>query len=343
MSRKLLYFNLAVDETDTSLGFAVKWIETIAKKYDHVDVVSLKKVSNPVFSQSIKIYGPEPSKRKFRKYIYLFKKVKELCKENDYERCFSHMSPISVLVSSILLQKNNIKTTLWFTHPGPNFGIKKLILFLSFLFAEHIVTASTSSFPIKSKKVHVIGHAIDLVKFENNKNSYNLNNFLILSRISSSKKLEIAIDGFLNSNFKNHSLDIIGGTLNSNDREYFEKLKKKYSQPNINFLGKVDHKKLPEVLKKYDVHFNSARNGFYDKSVLETLSSEIINFYVNDDFDLLFGNDYYKFANSSDLSEKLNKLEDLKNYQIKNLFSNTKLSLNANSLNSLLYRLEPYL
>ena len=343
MSRKLLYFNLAVDETDTSLGFAVKWIETIAKKYDHVDVVSLKKVSNPVFSQSIKIYGPEPSKRKFRKYIYLFKKVKELCKENDYERCFSHMSPISVVVSSILLQKNNIKTTLWFTHPGPNFGIKKLILFLSFLFAEHIVTASTSSFPIKSKKVHVIGHAIDLVKFENNKNSYNLNNFLILSRISSSKKLEIAIDGFLNSNFKNHSLDIIGGTLNSNDREYFEKLKKKYSQPNINFLGKVDHKKLPEVLKKYDVHFNSARNGFYDKSVLETLSSEIINFYVNDDFDLLFGNDYYKFANSSDLSEKLNKLEDLKNYQIKNLFDNAKLSLNANSLNSLLYRLEPYL
>tara|TARA_B100000614_G_C14557121_1_gene495913 strand:+ start:1468 stop:2499 length:1032 start_codon:yes stop_codon:yes gene_type:complete len=343
MSRKLLYFNLAVDETDTSLGFAVKWIETIAKKYDHVDVVSLKKVSNPVFSQSIKIYGPEPSKRKLRKYIYLFKKVKELCKENDYERCFSHMSPISVVVSSILLQKNNIKTTLWFTHPGPNFGIKKLILFLSFLFAEHIVTASTSSFPIKSKKVHVIGHAIDLVKFENNKKSYNLNNFLILSRISSSKKLEIAIDGFLNSNFKNHSLDIIGGTLNSNDREYFEKLKKKYSQPNINFLGKVDHKKLPEVLKKYDVHFNSARNGFYDKSVLETLSSEIINFYVNDDFDLLFGNDYYKFANSSDLSEKLNKLEDLKNYQIKNLFSNTKLSLNANSLNSLLYRLEPYL
>ena len=253
------------------------------------------------------------------------------------------MSPISVVVSSILLQKNNIKTTLWFTHPGPNFGIKKLILFLSFLFAEHIVTASTSSFPIKSKKVHVIGHAIDLVKIENNKKSYNLNNFLILSRISSSKKLEIAIDGFLNSNFKNHSLDIIGGTLNSNDREYFEKLKKKYSQPNINFLGKVDHKKLPEVLKKYDVHFNSARNGFYDKSVLETLSSEIINFYVNDDFDLLFGNDYYKFANSSDLSEKLNKLEDLKNYQIKNLFSNTKLSLNANSLNSLLYRLEPYL
>ena len=97
------------------------------------------------------------------------------------------------------------------------------------------------------------------------------------------------------------------------------------------------------LLTEYSVRQYCEQENANDKSVLETLSSEIINFYVNDDFDLLFGNDYYKFANSSDLSEKLNKLEDLKNYQIKNLFSNTKLSLNANSLNSLLYRLEPYL
>ena len=46
MSKKLLYFNLALDENDTSLGFAIDWIKTIAKNYDHVDVVTLKKVSN---------------------------------------------------------------------------------------------------------------------------------------------------------------------------------------------------------------------------------------------------------------------------------------------------------
>ena len=31
MSKRLLYFNLAVNEKDTSLGFAIKWIETILK------------------------------------------------------------------------------------------------------------------------------------------------------------------------------------------------------------------------------------------------------------------------------------------------------------------------
>ena len=43
MKNKLLYFNLAIDEHDTSLGFATKWIETIANNYDQVDVVTLKK------------------------------------------------------------------------------------------------------------------------------------------------------------------------------------------------------------------------------------------------------------------------------------------------------------
>ena len=104
MSRKLLYFNLAIDESDTSLGFAINWIETIAENYDQVDVVSLRKTSNPNFSKSINIYGANKNNNKFSKYLYLYKKVKELCKENSYERCFSHMSPISIFIW-ILIEK----------------------------------------------------------------------------------------------------------------------------------------------------------------------------------------------------------------------------------------------
>ena len=69
-------------------------------------------------------------------------------------------SPISIFVSSYYLIKNSIKTALWFTHPGPKFGLK-IILFLSMLISEYIVTASPSSFPFKNKKVKII-HAIDL-------------------------------------------------------------------------------------------------------------------------------------------------------------------------------------
>ena len=343
MSKKLLYFNLAIDESDTSLGFAINWIETIAENYDQVDVVSLRKVSNHNFSKSINIYGADKNNNKFNKYIYLYKKVKELCEENKYERCFSHMSPISIVVCGYLLKKNKIRTTLWFTHPGPKLGIKKLILFISFLISEYVVTASSTSFPIKSKKVNVIGHAIDLFKFQSEKNRHKLDNFLILSRISRSKNLEIALDAFLNSDFKDCSLDIIGGTLNVNDERYLKLLKNKYSSNNIKFLGKVDHSKLPDVLKKYDVHFNSAKNGFYDKSVLETLSCGIINFYMNDDFNVLFGNDEYNFKNTTQLSKKLNNLKNLSDDEFVDLQIKVKNKLNLHSLSTLLNRLKPYL
>ena len=52
MNRKLLYFNLAIDSKDTSLGFAIKWIETISNNYDQVDVVTLRLSTNPNFSNN---------------------------------------------------------------------------------------------------------------------------------------------------------------------------------------------------------------------------------------------------------------------------------------------------
>ena len=133
MKNKLLYFNLAINDTDTSLGFAIKWIETISKNFDQVDVVTLKKITDTKFPEHVSVYGPNQEVGRFSKYFTLFKLVKKLTKENSYTRCFSHMSPISIFVSSFYLIRYKIKTTLWFTHPGPNFGIKKIILFLSML------------------------------------------------------------------------------------------------------------------------------------------------------------------------------------------------------------------
>ena len=52
-----------------------------------------------------------------------------------------------------------------------------------------------------------------------------LNRFLILSRISKSKNIEIAINAFLNSKFSDKKLDIIGGPLNNDDVDYLEELK----------------------------------------------------------------------------------------------------------------------
>ena len=343
MSKNLLYFNLAIDEKDTSLGFTIDWLNTIAEEFDQVDVISLRVNGIPKVNDSIKIYGLENGKNRISKYIYFLKKLRELTKENNYERCFSHMSPISVVLGKFFLVRHKIKTTLWFTHPGPKIGLKKLILYLAFLFSENVVTASENSFPFSGRKVATIGHSINLDLFNNNKKIYSVNKILVLSRISKSKNIEMSIEGFLNSDLKNSSIDIIGGPLNKKDKEYFERLKIQYKDKRVNFLGRVTHKDLPEILSKYDVHINSAGNGFFDKSVLETLSCGLINIYRNSDFNYIFGDSKFNFKNEEQLVEKINEVSKLNTEELEQVFKTIDRSLKDNSLSTLNQRLRNYL
>ena len=55
---------------------------------------------------------------------------------------------------------------------------------------DKIITSSENSFPLKSRKVNIIGQAINFNYFVNKKPDFNNYNFLILSRISKSKKIE---------------------------------------------------------------------------------------------------------------------------------------------------------
>ena len=343
MSKNLLYFNLAIDEKDTSLGFTVDWLNTIAEDFDQVDVISLRVNGIPKVNDSVKIYGLENGKNRISKYIYFLKKLRKLTKEKNYERCFSHMSPISVVLGKFFLVRHNIKTTLWFTHPGPKIGLKKLILYLAFLFSENVVTASKNSFPFSGRKVATIGHSINLDLFNNNKKMYSVDKILVLSRISKSKNIEMSIDGFLNSDLKNSSIDIIGGPLNKKDKEYFERLKIQYKDKRVNFLGKVTHKDLPKILAKYDVHINSAGNCFFDKSILETLSCGLINIYRNSDFNYIFKNSNFNFKNEEQLVEKINEVSKLNSEELEKVFKTIDKSLKDNSLSTLNQRLRNYL
>ena len=44
--KKVLILNISTDSTNTSLGFAISWLNAFAKKFDEVHVISLSKGSN---------------------------------------------------------------------------------------------------------------------------------------------------------------------------------------------------------------------------------------------------------------------------------------------------------
>ena len=319
MHRKnLLYLNLSVDDKDVSLGFAKTWTNQFSENFENVDIITLKKPAENTEYQNVKIYGISDDNKstKFNKYIQIKNIIKKLTEETDYDLCFSHMSPLLLVLTKIYSKNKNTPRVLWYTHPKPKELSKRLILRLSLIFSNKVVTASKSSFPYKSKKVEIIGHAIDYDLFHRERENLLNKDFIILSRISQSKNIEFVVDCFLNSKFKKNVITIVGDSVTSKDEEYKEFLINRYkNNDNVFFKGKIPHDNLPAFISNYSFHINATPSGFYDKTVLETLSGGLFNFYSNTDYNKLFSDESILFTNfklnNLSLTNNLNSVYDL--------------------------------
>ena len=318
--KKILILNIATDSKDTSLGFAISWLNEFSKNYQEVDVITLKKGDASGLNDNINIYEVNKNKSKLFAVSNFYKTINLLTKTNNYEYCFSHMSAIMMLASYPVLLIRKLKSIFWYTHAGPKNLFNKLVLFKATFFARKIITASENSFPLKSKKVTPIGHAIDYKTFYKKIDSFNKRDFAIVSRISKSKNIDESIEGFLNSNAsKSSSILIIGEPLTNEDKIYNEYLLNKYKDhENVSFIGPVPHSELVNYLKNVSFHINNTDKGFYDKSVLETTVHGIINLYKNSDYDKIFnmtGDSLFKFDGSSkDLGAKINTIFNYENH-----------------------------
>tara|TARA_B100000900_G_scaffold82014_1_gene66209 strand:- start:317 stop:1375 length:1059 start_codon:yes stop_codon:yes gene_type:complete len=341
MNNKLLILNLGVDSENTSLAFTQKWINELALNFTSVDVLTLKVGSKYNLNSNVNLFfinDKNSTYTKFYQFKKLIKLTRKLINENNYSHCFAHMAPLQHLIAKFFLLQKNVKTTLWFTHVGPKLGLKWVILWISSLLANNIVTASEQSFPFKFKKVRNIGHGINYDMFFKERKIFQLRNISILSRVSKSKNIENTLDNIIKcKNFKKLRIDIIGGTLNDDDKQYLNELLIKYKNfQNINFLGKKAHEELPELLEKYDININNAKKGFFDKAVLETSAAGIINFYRSDEFDFLYNHNFQDILRfeKNNLYKKIDELDSYDEIEIlKNIQSAQNKSKNHSTKN----------
>ncbi|MDB4247626.1 hypothetical protein N9838_01585 [Acidimicrobiia bacterium] len=341
---KILIFNISTDSNNTSLGFAVNWINQLSEYYIEIDVVTLNKGATHMLNDNVNVYS-NYSINKITKFIEIRKTIKNLLKNNEYRFCLSHMTTSLTLVSSTIFKFNNLQSILWYTHKGPTTFIKKIVLYLGALFSDRIITASENSFPLRFKKVTSIGHAINYEDFYRSKINTESKDFLILSRISKSKNIDESIQGFLNSVYgESQSITIVGGALTKQDVEYESYLKNKYSvYSNIIFAGSIPHTNLSKYIDKTRFHINNTPKGFYDKSVLETLSGGIINFYMNSEYDKNIHPEYLnilKFdGTKDDLTKSINLISKLEKDLLLEIIQFSQEKVKDESLKTLHHRI----
>ena len=114
--KKVLVLNISTDSKNTSLGFAISWLNAFAKKFDEVHVVSLSKGNDDDVDKNVIVSSIDSELGRIAKVINLFKIINKLTKSNKYEFCLSHMSSLMVIISSPILKIRKIKSIFWYTH-----------------------------------------------------------------------------------------------------------------------------------------------------------------------------------------------------------------------------------
>ncbi|VAW32280.1 hypothetical protein MNBD_CPR01-599, partial [hydrothermal vent metagenome] len=198
---------------------------------------------------------------------------------------FVHMNPEYLILSGWLWRLTGRRTVLWYTHKSVNLKLR-----IATFFTNAICTASRESFRIKSNKVHVVGHGIDLEHFTQKTHNTPAQstdktriplNVLTVGRLSQTKRIMEMLSAFdiLFARRQPFTFTIAGAPATKADIEY-EKIvrntvaKSAYAK-RVTFLGAIAHKDIPRILKENNIFLNLSTTGSMDKAVLEALATGI--------------------------------------------------------------------
>jgi glycosyltransferase involved in cell wall biosynthesis len=180
-----------------------------------------------------------------------------------------------------LLGARKIPIVLWYTHKSVTW-----VLRLATLLVKRVVTASTGSFRIKSPKVRVIGHGIDVEKFTpGERRPFPADTFTILtvSRLSQSKRIDLLIEAVALLRRKKPGfsacLKIVGKPLTHQDQRYVAQLQQQVEQNGLQgmvvFEGGIPFQEILPCYQQADCFVSMSETGSIDKAVLEAMSCEV--------------------------------------------------------------------
>src|SRR3989344_6432079 len=277
---RLLIIAQRADKNDANLGFFHKWIEEFAENAENVFVIA-QFAGEYDFQDNVKIFslGKERGFSKFRQIVNFYKLLFRNLKAAD--AVFVHMIPMWVVLGCPLFFIFRKKTYLWYVHKQVDFWFR-----ISEKLINKIFTASPESCRIKSEKIIITGHGIDVKKFSifnfqfSNKNQNP--KFIIfsagrISKIKNQKILIEAIDILINQkNIFDFELQIAGLPIMKNDFEYLEYLKNFIKEKKlgnyVKFLGGAPYDEIDKYYQNADLFINLSGTGSVDKAVLEAMS-----------------------------------------------------------------------
>jgi len=323
----LILFNLKTDADDPILGFTTTWINSLAKHFENIDVITMQK-GKVLVADNVSVYsvGKEKGYSKARRVLEFYRQLLCILNAKKIDACFSHMIHNFTILAAPILKAKKIPIVTWYAHPK-NTWVLKLAHFLSY----RMVTSLIDAYPYRRDKLNVIGQSIDMDMFSpNTTSSVSLTMILCVGRLSPVKDHPTLLKAasILKKRLKKtFSVVIVGGPGSKVDVTYINRLKKMVEELDVvdivRFIPPVSLIQLPPLYNECTVHVNMSPLGFGDKVALESMACGKPCVAANEGFRNTFGkyadNLLFKFGDPYSLSQCLWKILSMKEENRRNI------------------------
>jgi len=333
---KLLMITRKIDKSDWLAGHSYEWAKKISEhlrvRGGRLIVICLER-GNTDGLEDTPVYtlGKENGAGRVRRFFRFLALAKKLVPQID--GVFCHQNPEYAIAIAFFAKFYRKKIVSWYVHKSVTWKTR-LMLAVS----DKVLTASSESFRLKSKKVSVVGHGIDLDKFQI-PNSHpsgdhpqgdkfqipepaKIFRIITIGRISPVKSLETIIEAVRivvrEQGFSDVQLDIVGQAAVARDRDYLAALKRQVLVSDlgsqVHFVPAMPHDRIAEVYGNAEAFVNLSQTGSVDKAVLEAMACGCMVITSNEAFfEMLQG--YSRICligrNSRELAERILWLKKL--------------------------------
>jgi glycosyltransferase involved in cell wall biosynthesis len=248
---RLVFVTQQVDPEHPALAATVPKIRALAERFDEVAVLASGAVEGALPANcELGLYGSSSRARRGTRYTAALER--ELRRRP--EAVLVHMVPLLAVLAWPLARPRGVPLLLWFTHWKPS-----RTLVLAERASKAVLTVDRRTFPLPSRKLHAIGHGIDLTRFAcvERAQAERLR-VVALGRTSPAKGYETIVRA---ARLAGVELELRGPSLTEDERRHRAE------------LGAVEEPlpraELPALFARTSVLVNNTRAGGLDKVVFE--------------------------------------------------------------------------
>lgn len=285
---RVAFITQLVDADDPVLGFVVAWCEELARHADLTVIANEVRRVPPSLHGSVVSLRKEEGATRWARTRRLRHVLIDLSPRPDI--VFAHMCPGYLIVASTTTAGLLGRRVLWYTHPAATRTLR-----VAQILTHQVMTSLPGSYPIRSPKTRVLGHAINVTPYlglQPRPHGEPLR-LLALGRTSPVKGLTTLIEAvaLVRSRHLNVEVDIVGPATTPAETQHREEVKALLKQRGLEDVVQVQpglpHARLPDLLERYDVLLNATENGSADKVVFEAMAAARYVIVTNPSFEAL--------------------------------------------------------